>query len=262
MNSALFINTRPADRADSLNQALHREGVQVFELPLLELIQTDWSETLKDLYEQIERAQVIVAVSPSAVHFGMQGLKFTGRSPEQLQHIQWIAVGEKTAQTLLEYGIESTAPEVETSEGMLKLDVLQQLQPGSVIAFWRGEGGRQFMMESLHEAGMKILNFLLYTRRCPEETLHKREALIQLLSVSTEPYVLISSEASWLNWLELLQGQEHLLQKCHCFVLGERLYGLLFRYQQEHQQKIKLSQLTDLKSGTILRQIASVQGNK
>jgi uroporphyrinogen-III synthase len=36
-----------------------------------------------------------------------------------LKHIQWIAVGQATANRLHEYGIEAHVPDVETSEGML-----------------------------------------------------------------------------------------------------------------------------------------------
>ncbi|MDW7640755.1 uroporphyrinogen-III synthase, partial [Klebsiella pneumoniae] len=73
---------------------------------------------------------------------------------DDLKHIQWIAVGQATANRLHDYGIEAHVPEVETSEGMLNLPLLHHMQKSGSVAFWRGEGGRQFMMETLQQQGI------------------------------------------------------------------------------------------------------------
>ena len=71
----LFINTRPKDRAASLTNALGAAQVPVIELPLLELIAVPYAESLARLYHQLPQADVIVVVSPTAVHVGMQYLQ-------------------------------------------------------------------------------------------------------------------------------------------------------------------------------------------
>ena len=63
-------------------------------------------------------------VSPTAVDVGMQYLAQSGLKIDELKHIQWIAVGQATANRLHDYGIEAHVPEVETSEGMLNLPLL------------------------------------------------------------------------------------------------------------------------------------------
>ena len=100
----LFINTRPVDRAASLTMALEQRAVEVYALPLLELLPRAWDHDLARLYQQLAHTQVIVVVSPSAVQFGMAHLLQSGLTVSDLQHIQWIAVGQKTAQALAEYG--------------------------------------------------------------------------------------------------------------------------------------------------------------
>ncbi len=62
----LFINTRPADRAQQLTSALQAEGLTVLELPLLALEAMPWSESLATLFAQINEVQVIVVVSPAS----------------------------------------------------------------------------------------------------------------------------------------------------------------------------------------------------
>lgn len=257
----LFINTRPADRACALSQALRQQAWSVIELPLLELKACPWSDVLAQLYQQLPQAQRIVVVSPTAVHIGMEYLAQSGIGLDQLQHLQWIAVGEKTAQVLAEYGISSAVPEVETSEGMLELPLLKSLAAGSCIAFWRGEGGRQFMMDSLQQAGMQILNFILYQRQCPAASIQQMPVLLPQLQQHPDYWMLISSEASWLNWLMLIQEQKELLNRGRYLVLGDRLEALLVHYQQQHQTRFQLIKLTNLKTETILQQIEFKSGH-
>ena len=255
----LFLNTRPADRAGSLTQALQAAQVDVLELPLLELAPAPWSEALALLYAQLSAVQVIVAVSPSAAHYGMAGLQRAGLPLHALAHVQWIAVGEATAQALQRYGVNSHVPEVETSEGMLDLPVLHQLSAAAGVAFWRGEGGRQFMMDSLRAKGMRILNFVLYQRRCPAQAPEILAANLARLQRGRRYCMLLSSEASWLNWLALISDHPDLLNHAHILVLGGRLSGLLEHYRQAHHAAFSYIQLNDLRLESILKQIALVQ---
>ena len=82
-----------------------------------------------------------MVVSPAAADIGMQYLQQSGISLNDLRQLQWIAVGQTTAEHLKHYGISSQVPKLETSEGMLELDVFRQFNDLHSVAFWRGEGG-------------------------------------------------------------------------------------------------------------------------
>lgn len=257
----LFINTRPADRAKPLTEFLQAQNIEVLDLPLLELVPAPWSDHLAHLYAGLPSAQVTVVVSPSAVQYGMQALTRSGLSLAQLSHITWIAVGEATAKALLAYGIQSHVPEVETSEGMLDLPVLHQLPDCAAVAFWRGEGGRQFMMDTLEAKGVTLLNFVLYHRQCPKQTFNLLTKNLSHLKMQQRYCMLVSSEASWLNWRQLMAGYDQLLNHAHFLVLGERLYQLLEQDRLTHHFTFSVSQLHDLRKESILEHIALVQGN-
>lgn len=248
----LLINTRPAERALALTQAAQQAGLAVFELPLLHLEPEPWNEHLDQLYQQLLEVNVIVVVSPMAVECGMRYLQQAGILLTQLQHIQWVAVGQKTAECLATYHIKSAIPEVETSEGMLKLPLLEDLPAQSKIAFWRGEGGRQFMMQQLHQQGMQILNFVLYHRALPLMSRQEIPRLRQLLDHYQYFTVLISSEASWKYWLSLWQDDPHVISSAHYLVLGERVSQLM---QQQFKQTLQLNVLADLSPQRILEHI-------
>ncbi|WP_343598363.1 uroporphyrinogen-III synthase [Acinetobacter sp.] len=241
----LLINTRPEARAQALSQTIRSLGVDVLDLPLLELTAVDYSPQLAALYQQLMLAQVIVVVSPSAAEIGLRYLAQSGLSIAQLAHIQWIAVGKSTAQLLENQGIKAFVPEVETSEGMLSLPILKQLSV-THVAFWRGEGGRQFMMQQLQQQGIKILNFILYVRQCPQATQQQfQQKIPDLIGTEKKIYVCMSSEASWLNWQKLCHNSPDILMKCDYLALGERLYHLILNTISPHGQ-YQVTQLTSL----------------
>lgn len=251
-----FINTRPAGRAQVLNRGLELAGFDVVELPVLALEPVTYSKQLEQQFQQLYRAQIIVVVSPTAVEVGMKYLKQANIQLSKLEQVQWLAVGEKTAIALAEYGIKSLVPEVETSEGMLSLPIFESSKNLKTIAFWRGEGGRQFMMQQCLEQNIEVMNFVLYQRYYPTETTQKFQKLIQTYLPHPEAYVsLVSSEAGWKNWVNLCQNFPDFLENGHYLVLGDRLYQILNVFQKQSGLKFRITQIPDLKTDTILLQL-------
>ena len=255
----LFINTRPEDRAVNLTKALLEVGHQVINLPLLELVAEPFSGHLRELYQQLEQVQVIVVVSPTAVDVGMQYLQQQKISLDQLKHVQWIAVGQATAQALAKFDIDSHIPEVENSEGMLELPILNQQVHLDKVAFWRGLGGRQFMMQQLQQQGVEILNFVLYRRQCPIQSVTLFPKILKKIMPSQPVMVLISSEASWNNWQQLC-GQNNIDAKWIYLALGERLAQLLKNARLQTHQEINIIQLDNLSISEIIQRIGAWQG--
>lgn len=256
----LFINTRPPDRAQALTQRLEQADYHVIELPVLALKAKPRDAVLDALFAQLKQVQVIVVVSPTAVHVGMQYLSENQIELQSLQHIQWIAVGQSTADMLRQYGIESIVPEVETSEGMLNLTIFEQIQGIERIAFWRGEGGRQFMMQQCQQRGIQLFNFVLYERYCPSDSIDQIPQLIKTLQHFTLPYfVCISSEASWKNWLQLFSNHPNVIQSCHYVALGERLTALLNSDQKSLNLKFNVSCFHQLKPDVVLQKLEQLK---
>ncbi|QER40810.1 uroporphyrinogen-III synthase [Acinetobacter suaedae] len=254
-----FINTRPKDRADRLTQAMQGAGYEVECLPLLELIAEPFSEALQQLYQQLDQVQVIVAVSPTAVDIGMRYLDLAGIALHQLTHIRWIAVGQATAKALAQFGIQSDVPAVESSEGMLDLPLLKQQKNLQKIAFWRGLGGRQFMMQQLQQKGVTIANFVLYRRQCPQESFIKFPQLLERMKSDQPVAVLISSEASWQNWLQLC-AQNPCKRTWIYLVLGERLMTILNQTQHDLEGAINIIQLENLSASEIIQRMSNWRG--
>lgn len=256
----LFINTRPDDRASVLTQALNEVGYQVEALPLLELVAEPFSKALQQLYLALVETQVIVVVSPTAVDIGIRYLQQAGLQLDQLKHIQWVAVGQATAKALAEFKIVSVVPEVETSEGMLELPILKQQKDLIKIAFWRGLGGRQFMMQQLQQQGVEILNFVLYHRQCPTQSFIAFPEIVKKIGLNQPVAVLISSEASWNHWQQLC-SQHACAADWIYLVLGARLVQVLERAQRQMGQGFNIIQLENLSASEIIHRMSDWQGH-
>lgn len=229
-----FINTRPKERAETLHSALSNLGHQVLDLPLLELSVLDLDSTLIQQYSDFQTADAVVVVSPIAAEIGLKYYQALDLPLHELSKKQWIAVGTATQNYLTQFGLVSRVPKVETSEGMLSLPEVHQ-NLGKKIAFWRGIGGRTFMMEQLRLQGTEIINMLLYTRKMPDI------CPINLSSLEKNDVVLISSEASWQNWLQLLTIHGDKVDNYQYIVLGERVSDILNKAGQTYYTIYKLS---------------------
>ncbi|MBK0064725.1 MULTISPECIES: uroporphyrinogen-III synthase [unclassified Acinetobacter] len=257
----LFINTRPTVRAEQLNQSLQAKGYEVIDYPLLELIESPYSDELVRLYQQLAQTQVVVVVSPTAAEIGLRYLHRSGIDIQQLKHIQWVAVGKSTADYLARYQLNAEVPAIETSEGMLQLEMFKQPSRLKQIAFWRGEGGRQFMMQHLASQGIEVLNFVLYSRHCPLETVEYLPILTsRILAEQEKVWVLMSSEASWLNWLKLVEALPSVCHRCCYMVLGERLFHILMTYKNQQNAYYSVCRVDDLKPNTVLAQLEKDEG--
>lgn len=256
----LFINTRPKERASALTQHLSLAGFEVVELPLLALKPVEFSQQLQQLFHQLLTVQVIVVVSPTAVEVGLKYLIQSGIQLAQLAHVTWIAVGKTTASALADHGIQANVPEIETSEGMLHLPIFKQREDLEKIAFWRGEGGRQFMMQQCLAQQREVLNLVLYQRYCPEQTFDQFLNLLNMPRTGSPLFwMCVSSEASWKHWLNLCERQMSFLEQGHYLVLGERLDQILRADQKIKNLHLNFSRLENLGVNTVLQTIQQLQ---
>lgn len=255
------INTRPVERAAPLTTALQQAGFDVLELPLLELAACPFDEAIQQQLGLIGQAQCVVVVSPTAAMLGLDYLKQLGIAPLDLK-LQWIAVGQGTASQLKAAGIEAMIPEVETSEGMMSLDIFSHLPVTHAvdhvptIMFWRGFGGRQFMWQQLTAQGWQIIDINLYQRKLPLDSVSRYNSL----QTCHPDVLLISSGQSWQYWLQLgAMGHSSIVPKV-ILVLGTRVYhqviSTLTATAVLHTQVV---QMDDLQPSSIINVLKRLQ---
>lgn len=141
--------TRSQPGADRQAGELRDAGYEVLVAPVLQIAPTSERPPR-------ERPDAVIFVSEQAVrHCGE--LDFC-------RGAEIFAVGARTRETLAERGVDAVSPEQATSEGLLALPELRQLD-GRLVLIVSGEGGRSLLRDALGERGARVLVFRCYRRR-------------------------------------------------------------------------------------------------
>lgn len=190
------INTRPLLRAQALETALRQAGAQVEALPLLETVPLPITDEQRQWLMDLDRYRWVFVVSPTAAELGLRHLEEFW--PQWPLALDWLAVGESTARVLREALLQPIVPEEETSEGLLRLPVFNQLQSGDRMLVLRGEGGRNLVRDNLQNQGVRVDYLDLYRRQRPEAAPGQWQK-ISSQSVLPEIVILTSGETLW-HW--------------------------------------------------------------
>ena len=117
-----------------------------------------------------QKPQVLIFVSINAVTFLRQAIEVMEGARidiEILENCQLVAVGQSTAKTLQQWLNRSViTPQVETSEGLLEVDMLQKVAiSDKKVTIVRGVGGRELLAEKLTERGATVNYWQVYQRQ-------------------------------------------------------------------------------------------------
>lgn len=240
------LNTRPAERAGALTQALLAADCRVSELALLTLQACELTVEDQAALQQFAQHALTVVISPTAAQLGLAHLERLGVRVHDVQ-MEWIAVGQATAQRLRQAGLDPEVPTLETSEGVVALPAFNRCVASRRVMIWRGEAGRDLIQLTLQQQAVDLSNLALYRRIKPVDLAADWS---KILAVHGWPdVVLISSGEAWQHWQQLTTEAA---TRPWLLVLGQRLY------QQLQSSTSRLSMLQDLQPATIQQALTGV----
>jgi uroporphyrinogen-III synthase len=209
--------TRPIHQVDEWRTSLEARGAQVFSVPVLDIKNIDdpaGLQAIKNAILELDNYQIVIFVSQNAVNTACDWIDRYW--PQLPVGIDFLAVGQKTAESLQREGIEVVSTrEVSlgamNSEALLALPCLQSVDAKKIL-ICRGQGGRPLLAETLEARGAQVEYCELYQRVLPRDvkeslgnivwtsgvlpliTVHSGESLQNLY------HNLPDSQAQW--WLE------------------------------------------------------------
>ena len=157
--------TRPAGQADRLCLLIEAAGAEAVRLPALEIHEPDDTGLLESTVADLESFQLAVFVSVNAVQAGMPFILQRRQWPKQ---VKLATVGPTSSAAIEQYGLSvDYVPQHEfSSEGLLAIDALQNMQGKKVVIF-RGNGGRSKLSDSFIARGAEVVYAEVYSRSCP-----------------------------------------------------------------------------------------------
>lgn len=201
---ASFLNTRPKDQADSLNNLLHQMGGLSINLPCIEISAPPNPLLLKERLNNSAQDDYIIFLSANT-------LNFLGTHWPDCE-ATLIAIGPGTAAALKK--INKTAdyiPEDFSSEGLLGLKVLQNPH-GKKITIFCGENPRPLLAETLKARGAIVQEVICYRRVKPPFNVHTELSPLKAASIDC---IISTSLESLNNLYEMLaeEGRDWLLSR-------------------------------------------------
>lgn len=201
------IVTRPEQQSQQLCSLLTSAGSKPVSLPMMSIISDDDAidkEQIKQCILDLDHYHHVIAVSTNAAQLFHQWVDQYW--PQLPIKVNWLAVGEATANRLKVFGYPVSHPEAGmNTESLLSLPELQQLTHQKVL-ICRGIGGRETLAETLQSRGAKVDYLELYYRSpCRYNRENLRDTLMSPVAENQPTAILISSGEGLQNLTKELQ---------------------------------------------------------
>lgn len=215
MSTKTIVITRPSGQArqliEVLTQAIEKSGVaqrslpEILSLPLLTIIPKDDEQLADHIASSLKDADLAIFVSPNAIESVMRLLERDWQDFSK-KVIPIGVMGGSSALALKNHGIgveDNPTPvfmprnnEQWDSEGLwAELQELKWDWPTKKIIIFKGEGGRDWLADTLKQAGATVEAISTYTR-VPLSIDNPAWHAIQEMDFSKSLWVLTSSEAA------------------------------------------------------------------
>lgn len=211
---------RPQPQADELCAHLERLGALTRALPTLERHPLPLDGAARTRLLNIDQYQHVICVSPGAADLLLEHLDQWW--PQLPVGIQWWGVGQGTARTLEQAGLNCHHPSRGHNSEALLSD--PALAPESItdsrILLVKGKGGRTLLNDALEERGARVAHLVLYERQQPVYD----EATLQSALVDFNPNAVVTLSGDTLKHLiQLGQNVAHRLHQYPVIVPVERV---------------------------------------
>lgn len=157
--------TRPREQSIRLAALVKAAGGRPIVFPVLEIVDPVDSRALRALIDGLERFDVAIFISPTAVTRGIALIRARRELPAGLRIA---AIGKGSARELNELGVTDVVvpDEGADSEAFLSIPEFQDMRERSVVIF-RGAGGRELLAETLRRRGATVAYAECYRRAKP-----------------------------------------------------------------------------------------------
>jgi len=219
LNGALILVTRPKAQSNKLCELIEQCGGQALRFPTLEIRPVPISS---DVIDKALGSNWLIFTSRNAVDFALKA--FDGKM-QNLRSAQLAAIGQSTAETLRQAGLEvACLPKREfSSEGLLAEPIMHNVV-GQKITVVRGIGGREKLANTLSERGAEV-DYLEVYRRCRPEI--NSDTLNQALREGKLAASSVTSGEALENLLAMLdETMGALIRKLPLIVVSDRIEQL------------------------------------
>lgn len=166
LDGRAIVITRPAHQAGPIVALLRAQGATPILFPTIAIEPRIDREPARSVVRRLQTFDAAIFISANAAEQGLACVAAHGRWPADLLAI---AVGPGTAAALRERGVQHVVTPAARfdSEGIVDLPELASPAGRSYVIF-RGEGGREWLVETLRQRGARVELAEVYARHLPK----------------------------------------------------------------------------------------------
>jgi len=214
-----IVITRPEHQAGELQNRLEEAGAQVILFPLLGIEAADNCDHVMQALSRISSYDLAIFVSPNAVEY-----TFKIVDSSCFEGVKVAAIGKKTAAMLKSKGIhvDYFPDAVFNSESLLKMPEIMAYKEGKKVVILRGNGGREYLKESLENQGADVTYIDVYQRVFPQDNLdrldmhyqhHELDLILLSSGESLDNLFKFEDAYPWLDKVDLMVGSNRIKQQ-------------------------------------------------
>lgn len=197
---------------------LRAEGAEPLIFPTLAILPPADPVRLSAVIDNLERAQLAIFISPTAVERGLAAVRARRKWPAGLR-IAAVGAGTTGALAAQGYGEVLVPASGGDSEALAALPELARLDGQTVIIF-RGEGGRQWLADTLAARGAEVVYAECYRRARSEAD---AGPLIRRLQRQELQAACVWSGEAWDNYCAMLGDEAARARSVPVFVPHRRI---------------------------------------
>ena len=197
--------TRAQEQAQEFSQLLAAYGAEPVEVPTIQIVPPASWQAIDDAVTRLSAYQWLIFTSVNGVRPFMDRLHAAGRDARALANLRLCAIGPRTAQELVTYGLTpDVVPTEFQAEGVIAAVARVGIR-GSHILIPRAEVAREILPEQLRELGATVEVIPVYRTIAPALDV---ASLTQQLHDGRVAAVTFTSSSTVRNFVELLGGQD------------------------------------------------------
>lgn len=226
MQNKTVLVTRPSDQAEPLCRLINEAGGHAIRFPVIQICPLLDAGTRAVATQQLSASDIVIFISTNAVRFGIKLIQSNVLSPSK----QVIAIGRATASALRQAGVsvDMIPGDHFSSEALLDMLPVQNVMGKKIILF-KGEGGRELLIDALTERGAEVYDLPVYRRELPGTI---NDTVLPLWSRGGIDGVIITSREGLDNLFTLMgdKGRNY-IQQTPMVVMSERIRQACGEYQ-------------------------------
>lgn len=159
-----IVITRPGQQSENLARLVRERGGNPILFPAIAILPLENRQALMRIFSRLDELDLAIFISANAVNHSLPHLPRGWPAK-----VRCAAVGAGTLRALNAFGIDDVIAPIggEDSEHLLETTELQNLR-GKHIVIFRGEGGREWLKDSLQERGAAVEYVEVYRRAIPD----------------------------------------------------------------------------------------------